>query len=106
MSFTSSSDVKQTPLPGLRHPDSGVSISEPRVSVAIRTERRQPACISNTKSKKAADLRPLYLKNALGSGTSPAAPNCWISVPAVERWMNHVEFEGRKTPASVLPSPS
>ncbi len=47
-----------------------------------------------------------YLTNSLGTGTSPAAPNCWMMVPEVEPWANHVELDGRKTAASVLPSPS
>ena len=56
------------------------------------------------------DCRPLtqavltYLTNALGTGTSPAAPNCCIRVPAVERFAYQVEFEGLNTAASSLPS--
>ncbi len=43
---------------------------------------------------------------AFGTGLSPVVPNWAICVPALERLINHVEFEGRKTAVSNLPSPS
>ena len=47
-----------------------------------------------------------YGINAFGIGRSPVDPNCTICVPAVDLAMNHVAFDGRKTVASNLPSPS
>lgn len=44
--------------------------------------------------------------NAACVGTSPFAPKARIVVPPDDLFMYQVPFEGRKTAASVLPSPS
>ncbi len=36
-----------------------------------------------------------YLTNALGTGTSPAEPNCLMSSPSFERLMNQLAVAGR-----------
>ena len=47
-----------------------------------------------------------YGTKAFGTGRSPFCPKVWIKVPAVDLFTYQVEFDGRKTAASDLPSPS
>ena len=57
-------------------------------------------------SQREAAVSSAYGTNAFEIGRSPLTPNCWIRIPAVVRFENHVPVDGRKTVASYFPSPS
>ena len=60
----------------------------------FRQMKMRPAALEQRAEKGILSL-PIYLTKALGTGTSPAEPNCLMSRPSFERLMNQFEVAGR-----------
>ncbi len=75
------------------------------ITKETQQSRPDPDCSSVTPIVLPIVLKS-YLTNALGSGTSPAMPNCCIKVPPPDLFAYQVDDEGLNTAASIFPSPS